>query len=138
MMKGICWPEKRSFRLSCTTCNLCMMGMQSVERASTFLFCCLQSKTHVQTLLQRVILVHQTDESPIQRVRQRSAFPPNFIHSIDSSHMMLTAIACQRAGQSINALCTPCLSMHHHCQALSSSHAGLMQWALCCNMFQEL
>lgn len=59
-----------------------------------------KSKTHVQTLLQRVILVHQTDASPIQRVRQRSAFPPNFIHSIDSSHMMLTAIACHKAGLS--------------------------------------
>ena len=62
---------------------------------------CLQSKTHVQTLLQRVILVHQTDSSPIQRVRQRSAFPPNFIHSIDSSHMMLTAIACHKAGEQL-------------------------------------
>ena len=59
----------------------------------------LQSKTHVQTLLQRVILVHQDDDNPIQRVRQRSAFPPNFIHSIDSSHMMLTAIACHKAGE---------------------------------------
>ncbi|DBB17271.1 TPA: hypothetical protein ACH3X3_014319 [Trebouxia sp. C0006] len=59
-----------------------------------------KSKTHVQTLLQRVILVHQTDASPIQRVRQRSAFPPNFIHSIDSSHMMMTAIACHKAGLS--------------------------------------
>jgi len=45
-------------------------------------------------------LVHQTDASPIQRVRQRSAFPPNFIHSIDSSHMMMTAIACHKAGLS--------------------------------------
>ena len=62
---------------------------------------CVQSKTHVQTLLQRVILVHQTDASPIQRVRQRSAFPPNFIHSIDSSHMMMTAIACHKAGEQL-------------------------------------
>ena len=30
--------------------------------------------------------------------RQRTAFPPNYIHSIDSSHMMLTAIACHEAG----------------------------------------
>ena len=86
----------------------------------TFLFCCLQSKTHVQTLLQRVILVHQTDESPIQRVRQRSAFPPNFIHSIDSSHMMLTAIACQRAGQFVETSCTLCLQMRHHSQGALS------------------
>ncbi|XP_022702561.1 DNA-directed RNA polymerase, mitochondrial-like [Varroa jacobsoni] len=30
--------------------------------------------------------------------KQRNAFPPNFIHSIDSSHMMLTAIHSQAAG----------------------------------------
>ena len=29
-----------------------------------------------------------------------SAFPPNFIHSVDSAHMMLTAIACNKAGLS--------------------------------------
>lgn len=58
----------------------------------------MQNKSHVQTLLQRVILVHQADSNPIQRVRQRTAFPPNFIHCLDSSHMMLTAIDCDRAG----------------------------------------
>jgi DNA-directed RNA polymerase len=30
--------------------------------------------------------------------RQRSAFPPNFVHSLDSSHMMMTALACKDAG----------------------------------------
>jgi DNA-dependent RNA polymerase len=30
--------------------------------------------------------------------RQRTAFPPNFVHSLDSSHMMLTAIACKQEG----------------------------------------
>ncbi|PQM39425.1 DNA-directed RNA polymerase 2 chloroplastic/mitochondrial [Prunus yedoensis var. nudiflora] len=28
------------------------------------------------------------------------AFPPNFVHSLDSSHMMMTAIACKKAGLS--------------------------------------
>lgn len=31
-------------------------------------------------------------------VKQKNAFPPNFIHSLDSSHMMLTSLHCQRAG----------------------------------------
>lgn len=31
-------------------------------------------------------------------MKQRNAFPPNFIHSLDSSHMMLTALHCQRKG----------------------------------------
>ncbi|KAJ2945776.1 hypothetical protein O0L34_g617 [Tuta absoluta] len=31
-------------------------------------------------------------------MKQRNAFPPNFIHSLDSSHMMLTGLHCQAAG----------------------------------------
>jgi DNA-directed RNA polymerase len=36
--------------------------------------------------------------APVHISRQSSAFPPNFIHSLDSSHMLLTAIACAREG----------------------------------------
>lgn len=44
--------------------------------------------------------------------RQRSAFPPNFVHSLDGSHMMMTALACKRAqlnfaGWEAVALCLP-------------------------------
>ncbi|CRL00537.1 CLUMA_CG013798, isoform A [Clunio marinus] len=31
-------------------------------------------------------------------MKQRNAFPPNFIHSLDSSHMMLTSLNCEKAG----------------------------------------
>ena len=31
-------------------------------------------------------------------MKQRNGFPPNFIHSLDSTHMMLTALNCYRAG----------------------------------------
>ncbi|MPC14571.1 DNA-directed RNA polymerase, mitochondrial [Portunus trituberculatus] len=31
-------------------------------------------------------------------MKQKNAFPPNFIHSLDSSHMMLTSLHCQQAG----------------------------------------
>ncbi|GAB2291537.1 DNA-directed RNA polymerase 3, chloroplastic, variant 2 [Dionaea muscipula] len=34
----------------------------------------------------------------VQARRQRAAFPPNFVHSLDGSHMMLTAVACREAG----------------------------------------
>ncbi|XP_023945104.2 DNA-directed RNA polymerase, mitochondrial [Bicyclus anynana] len=33
-------------------------------------------------------------------IKQRNAFPPNFIHSLDSSHMMLTALYCEARGVS--------------------------------------
>lgn len=29
-------------------------------------------------------------------VKQKNAFPPNFIHSLDSTHMMLTSLHCYR------------------------------------------
>lgn len=31
-------------------------------------------------------------------MKQKNAFPPNFIHSLDSSHMMLTSLFCEKAG----------------------------------------
>lgn len=31
-------------------------------------------------------------------IKQKNAFPPNFIHSLDSSHMMLTSLNCEKAG----------------------------------------
>lgn len=38
-----------------------------------------------------------TDFCPIT-MKQRNAFPPNFIHSLDSCHMMLTSLHCEREG----------------------------------------
>nr|XP_012291235.1 DNA-directed RNA polymerase, mitochondrial [Aotus nancymaae] len=32
------------------------------------------------------------------KLKQRNGFPPNFIHSLDSTHMMLTALHCYREG----------------------------------------
>ncbi|KAM6921541.1 DNA-directed RNA polymerase, mitochondrial [Xenentodon cancila] len=40
---------------------------------------------------------YDTKERP-DTVKQKNAFPPNFIHSLDSTHMMLTALHCYRAG----------------------------------------
>ena len=34
------------------------------------------------------------DDQPVMKTRQKSAFPPNFVHSLDSTHMMLTALRC--------------------------------------------
>uniref|UniRef100_H2VAF5 DNA-directed RNA polymerase n=1 Tax=Takifugu rubripes TaxID=31033 RepID=H2VAF5_TAKRU len=40
---------------------------------------------------------HDTNEKP-DTVKQKNAFPPNFIHSLDSTHMMMTALGCYSAG----------------------------------------
>jgi DNA-directed RNA polymerase len=57
-----------------------------------------KTRQHVRTVLQRLVLVENHDDLPVMKQRQRTAFPPNFIHSVDSSHMMLTAVACREAG----------------------------------------
>jgi DNA-directed RNA polymerase len=54
----------------------------------------------VRTLLQNFIVEYDNPMLPVIKQKQRSAFPPNFIHSVDSAHMMLTAIACNKAGLS--------------------------------------
>jgi len=36
--------------------------------------------------------------SNLNASKQKTAFPPNYIHSLDSSHMMLTSLYCQRQG----------------------------------------
>nr|CBL69149.1 RNA polymerase [Nuphar advena] len=50
----------------------------------------------VKTSLQVLALKRETDKVMIKR--QRTAFPPNFVHSLDGSHMMMTAVACKKAG----------------------------------------
>lgn len=57
-----------------------------------------KTQQHVRTVLQRLVLATSGDDKPVMKQRQRTAFPPNYVHSIDSSHMMLTAIACRDAG----------------------------------------
>ncbi|XP_074491779.1 DNA-directed RNA polymerase, mitochondrial isoform X1 [Sebastes fasciatus] len=42
-------------------------------------------------------ITHDAKERP-DTVKQKNAFPPNFIHSLDSTHMMLTALHCYSAG----------------------------------------
>ncbi|XP_044505742.1 DNA-directed RNA polymerase 2, chloroplastic/mitochondrial-like isoform X2 [Mangifera indica] len=53
-------------------------------------------KHSVKTSLQILTLRRETDQVMVRR--QRTAFPPNFVHSLDSSHMMMTAVACRNAG----------------------------------------
>lgn len=56
------------------------------------------------TLLQTVTLTSESDDLPIHKQRQVSAFPPNYIHSLDSSHMLLTALAMHRRGLTFSAV----------------------------------
>lgn len=58
----------------------------------------------VITLLQNVMLTYDSDVLPLHRQRQVSAFPPNFVHSLDSSHMLLTAVEMEKRGLCFSAV----------------------------------
>ncbi|XVE63488.1 hypothetical protein DITRI_Ditri07aG0024400 [Diplodiscus trichospermus] len=56
-----------------------------------------KSERHlIRTSLQ--VLALQREGNSVEVRKQRTAFPPNFVHSLDGSHMMMTAVACRDAG----------------------------------------
>ncbi|KAJ5098224.1 hypothetical protein N7532_005225 [Penicillium argentinense] len=58
----------------------------------------------VQTTLQDLSIVDPSSNDVISRRKQLQAFPPNFIHSLDATHMMLSANACHKAGLTFSAV----------------------------------
>ena len=50
------------------------------------------------TSSQRIVLCQPNQSQPVNKKKQVNAFPPNYVHSIDSSHMMFTAAECKRRG----------------------------------------
>lgn len=52
-----------------------------------------KSGTHtVRTILQTITLSVDDDDLPVSKQKQRSAFPPNFVHSLDATHMLMTTL----------------------------------------------
>lgn len=58
----------------------------------------------VSTVMQQVVLASENDALPVSSQKQGSAFPPNYVHSLDSTHMMMTAIASARRGMVFTAV----------------------------------
>ncbi|OQR98684.1 DNA-dependent RNA polymerase [Achlya hypogyna] len=50
-----------------------------------------QSSKQVRTSMQHVIIA-DNDSKRVSVGRQKSAFPPNYVHSLDSTHMMMTSL----------------------------------------------
>ncbi|NXJ02685.1 RPOM protein, partial [Psophia crepitans] len=48
--------------------------------------------------MQNLSVKNSNNHQKPDTVKQKNAFPPNFIHSLDSTHMMLTALHCLRQG----------------------------------------
>jgi len=64
----------------------------------------LSKSATVLTLLQTVTLAENSDDLPLDKKRQVSAFPPNFVHSLDSSHMLMTALEMEKRGLYFSAV----------------------------------
>jgi DNA-directed RNA polymerase, mitochondrial len=58
----------------------------------------------VKTLLQTITLALDDDSLPVQIKKQKSAFPPNFVHSLDATHMLMTALRVKKSGISFAAV----------------------------------
>ncbi|WFD36220.1 DNA-directed RNA polymerase [Malassezia cuniculi] len=55
-------------------------------------------KHQVLTSIQTVFIRDPNENFEVNPSKQSSAFPPNFIHSLDATHMYLTAIECHSKG----------------------------------------
>lgn len=58
----------------------------------------LERRKQIHTNLQTVYISDPFAMTQINTRRQKAAFPPNFIHSLDASHMLLTAKECAQQG----------------------------------------
>ncbi|KAG8984999.1 DNA-directed RNA polymerase, partial [Tulasnella sp. 427] len=56
------------------------------------------TRKQVRTNLQTVFISDPNQRNAVSPRKQASAFPPNFIHSLDATHMLLTAITMNKAG----------------------------------------
>mmetsp|Transcript_37458 Transcript_37458/g.96760 ORF Transcript_37458/g.96760 Transcript_37458/m.96760 type:complete len:248 (-) Transcript_37458:657-1400(-) len=54
----------------------------------------------IKTVVQHIVIADNSDRLPVSLRKQASAFPPNFVHSLDSSHMLMTATECRKKGLS--------------------------------------
>lgn len=58
----------------------------------------------VTTHLQRISLSEPHRSDPVSKRKQLQGFPPNFIHSLDATHMLLSALRCDELGLSFAAV----------------------------------
>lgn len=69
----------------------------------------------IVTILQKVTLAVQDDQVPVKVGKQCDGLAPNFIHSLDATHMFMTARTCAAAGIDFAAV--------HDCYRFHAAHA---------------
>jgi DNA-directed RNA polymerase len=58
----------------------------------------------ISTNLQKINISEPHKSDPVSKRKQLQAFPPNFIHSLDATHMILSALKCEELGLSFAAV----------------------------------
>jgi DNA-directed RNA polymerase len=58
----------------------------------------------IQTNLQNITLAQPSVADSVNKRKQLQAFPPNFIHSLDATHMILSALKANELGMSFSAV----------------------------------
>jgi len=58
----------------------------------------------IQTNLQNITLAEPSVADSVNRRKQLQAFPPNFIHSLDATHMVLSALKADELGLTFSAV----------------------------------
>ena len=53
------------------------------------------AKKQIMTALQTVYVTDPHQPTEVSTIKQSAAFPPNFVHSLDATHMYLTALQCK-------------------------------------------
>lgn len=52
-------------------------------------------KKQIMTAMQTIYVADPYQATEVSTIKQSSAFPPNFIHSLDATHMFMTALSCK-------------------------------------------
>ncbi|QSL65643.1 hypothetical protein MERGE_002956 [Pneumocystis wakefieldiae] len=56
------------------------------------------SRKQIKTNIQSIFISDPNNINPVDTRKQQTAFPPNFIHSLDATHMLMSAVSCKNAG----------------------------------------
>jgi DNA-directed RNA polymerase len=63
-----------------------------------------ENTRRISTNLQKISILSKSPANPVHKAKQVQAFPPNFIHSLDATHMFLTALKCDEVGLTFAAI----------------------------------
>ncbi|KAL2011140.1 hypothetical protein VTN00DRAFT_3858 [Thermoascus crustaceus] len=58
----------------------------------------------IKTSMQELSIMESSWDDVVSKRKQLQAFPPNFIHSLDATHMILSATECHRHGLTFSAV----------------------------------